>query len=505
MGGFTLFIIFIKKECIMSNFSVRVSRVLSSTHFRRRVPYLLLPIAMLAVISFVAFRPTALSLPAHALSNPLVLPPGWSAPPTPADNPITAEKFTLGRYLFYETALSGDSKTSCSSCHNSYLSFEAGGSHSGAFAFQSEPARMVPRLMNIGYDTVLTWDGHIQTLEDQVQIAVQKKGDLQGDTTVIFPILANNPAYTALFTQAFGDPTITLDRIAKAIATFERCLISGNSPYDQYLNGNASAMSSSAIRGMSLFFDTTKTNCSECHNNLGSKDNASTNIFTDNNYYRTGTFENITVPDGGYGFDTTTDTLREGEDPGRAAVTGNSMDIGKFRTPSLRNVAISGPYGADGTVPSLQQVIENYNDGGNAGRGDSVANQDPRIKPLGLSDSEMLDLEAFLTCLTDLSFISNPAFQYPGAATASVDDHIVASDLSLYPNPSTGAVNVECPDFTGATEATLISESGVTVWRQSLNSDGKLQLNFSGISNGSYRLILRSADAQQTVPIVLQR
>ncbi len=499
----------------MSNFSVRVSRVSSSIPLLRKAPYLLLPAAMLAVITFVAFRPTALTLAAHTLSTPLVLPPGWSAPPTPADNPITQEKFVLGRQLFYETALSGDGQTSCSSCHDVYVSFASAsgtaGSHTGAFGVQSEPARDVPRLMNVGYDTVLTWDGHIATLEDQVEIAVQKKGDLQGDTNVIFPILASNTAYTAMFTQAFGDPTITLDRIAKAVATFERCLISGNSPYDQYVNGNTSAMTASGIRGMNLFFDTTKTNCSECHNNLGSKASLmSANIFTDNNYYRTGTFESTVpgVPNGGYGFDTVSDTLadtlREGVDPGRAGVTGDSNDIGKFRTPSLRNVNLHAPYGADGTVASLAQVIQNYNKGGNASRSDIVTNQDPRIRSLGLTDSEMTDLETFLDDLTDNTFISNPAFQYPGVPVASVDDHIIANNLSLYPNPSTGTVNVECPDFSGSTEASLVSDGGVTVWQKTLNSDGKLQLNFSSIPNGSYRLVLRSEDAQQTVPIILQ-
>jgi cytochrome c peroxidase len=496
----------------MPSFSVGLSRVFSSIRSRRVAPYLLLPGAMLAMVSIVAFRhPSALSLPAHTLNNPLVLPSGWPAPPVPADNPITAEKFALGRYLFYETALSGDGKTSCSTCHDSYSSFAAtaGGSHSGANGIQGLPARTVPRLMNVAYDTVLTWDGHIATLEDQVQIAVQKKGDLQGDTNKIFPILASNPAYISMFTLAFGDPTITLDRIAKAIATFERCLISDSSNYDLYVNGNDAAMSASAIRGMNLFFDTTASGakCAECHNNLGSIDpNAPGNIFTDNNYYRTGTFE-PSQPGAGYGFPTPKDSNL---DAGRAAVTHDSADIGKFRTPSLRNVAIRGPYGADGTVPTLMQVIENYNAGGGTSFDSGITtiripNQDPRIKPLHLTSAQIQDLYAFLNSLTDNSFNSDTTFGPPSSEpTAIVDDHIVANDLSIYPNPASGMVNVECPDFTGSTNATLISENGATVWRQTLNSDGKLQLDFSAIANGSYRLVLHSGDEQQTVPIVLQ-
>jgi cytochrome c peroxidase len=482
------------------------------TRVRRAIPFLLLPAVLLCLVSVVAFRtPAVHSFSPHTLSIPLQLPPGWEMPPVPADNPITNEKFVLGRQLFYEVALSGDGKTSCGTCHNSYLSFAARGSHGGAFGDTSKPARMVPRLINVAYDTVLTWDGHIQTLEQQVQIAVQKKGDLQGDTSVAFSKLASNPAYAALFAQAFGDPAITLDRVTKAIATFERCLISGNSPYDQYINGDTSAMSSSAVRGMNLFFNTAKTNCTDCHNNLGSKTpNVQGNIFSDNNYYRTGTFEPQLGPGGtgGYGLDTTSDTLSDTLrflDAGRAAVTRDSEDIGKFRTPTLRNVALTPPFGADGTVFSLAQVLENYNMGGSNRSKTKIPNQDPRIKALGLDSGELLDLEAFLNSLTDLSFISNPAFQDPGAAAVQVDDHIISNDLSVYPNPASGFVNVECPDFAGSTEATLISERGATVWQQSLNSDGKLRLDLSGISNGSYRLILRSGEVWQSIPIVLQQ
>ena len=171
---------------------------------------------------------------------------------------------------------------------------------------------------------------------------------------------------------------------------------------------------------------------------------------------------------------------------GRAAVTGDTGDIGKFRTPSLRNVRLHPPYGADGTVPTLAQVIQNYSNGGNAERGDVVSNQDIRIKKLNLTNQQMTDLEAFLDDLTDDSLISNPAFQDPGPPAIVEDGYVISGNLSAYPNPATGTVNIECPDFTGSTDATLVSASGATVWRQTLNSDGKLRLDFSGIANGSY-------------------
>src|SRR5947209_14870515 len=128
----------------------------------RIASFLVLPAAVVAMLSFVAFRHSAtIVLPQGTPSNPLQIPPGWPAPPVPADNAITPEKFVLGRQLFYETGLSGDNNTSCGSCHNPRISFAARGPHGGAFGDTSKPARNVPRLLNLAYDTVFTWDGHI--------------------------------------------------------------------------------------------------------------------------------------------------------------------------------------------------------------------------------------------------------------------------------------------------------------------------------------------------------
>lgn len=488
-----------------------VSRFLFGS--RRMGPFLVLPIAVTVLTAALAFRPVPVQPQSEI--NPLVLPQGWAPPPVPYNNPITNEKFVLGRQLFYAKELSADGQTSCGTCHDQALAFGAGGPHAGSNDIQSRPIRMVMRLANVGYDTVLTWDGHIQTLEEQVAIAIQKKGDLnQPDTAAAFAKLAENPAYIQMFKNAFGDGQITMDRISKAVATFERCLISGNSTYDQYLNGTAE-LSQSALHGMKLFFDTGSTNCSECHNNLGSQGNTSNNIFTDNNYYRTGTFEFSPSVKGGYGMDSTQDTTQDTtirEDAGRAAVTRDTSDIGKFRTPSLRNSALMGKnYGADGTVDSLITVIENYNNGGsNTTDGgktffSKISNQDPHIKKLNLSTTDMSDIRAFLNDLTDLSFITNPAFHDPGDATMSVDDHVIGENISLYPNPSVGSVNIECPNFTGLTDVSVIDASGNTVWNESVMANGKLQLDLSQVRNGSYRVRLHSATNQQIIPFVLSR
>jgi cytochrome c peroxidase len=489
----------------MSHSPIRSSRAL----------YLLPAFALLVLT--VAFRGTPTGeLPDVQDNNPLKLPAGWAMPPVPADNPITAEKFTLGRYLFYEVGLSGDNKTSCGTCHNPRLAFAARGSHSGAFGDSSKPARVVPRLMNVAYDSVLTWDGHLHSLEEQVHVAVLKKGDLRADTVVAFARLANNPAYSKLFESAFGDSKITLDRIAMAIATFERCLISSSSPYDQYMAGDKSAMSASAVRGMELFFDTTTTNCAFCHNSGDAGNgNVAGQLFSDNNYYRTGTFE-VSDPrnGGGYGIDTTNrDTTRDG---GRAMVTKKIDDVGKFRTPSLRNVALTPPFGADGFVTQLGLVLQNYNRGGDTAAFAStdggkhfqftrITNKASRIKPLNLDSTQLLDLAAFINALTDYSFISNKEYLDPGTPQMKVDDRIVSAGISLYPNPALGAVTVDCPDVTGMVEARVLSSSGAAVWHKAMISDGSLQLELAGIPNGSYRLELISPSAHRAIKFVIER
>jgi cytochrome c peroxidase len=262
-------------------------------------------------------------------ASPLVLPAGWHAPLVPADNPITEDKFILGRQLFYEKELSGDGKISCGTCHQQSLSFsDTIPGMSGAFGV-SNTIRHAPRLVNVAYDSVLFWDGHAHSLEEQAQMALLRPGDLEADTSNTIAKLSNNPAYAALFTNAFGDATVSVDRIAKAIATFVRCLVSGNSAYDQYVNGNQSALSAAALRGMNLFFDTVN-HCSECHGRLDSiNTNTLGNLFTDNAYYSIG------IP---------LEYYHSGKiDSGREDVSRDSNDFGKFRTPSLRNVGVMGP------------------------------------------------------------------------------------------------------------------------------------------------------------------
>jgi cytochrome c peroxidase len=468
----------------------------SSTSLRKLAPFLLLPVVIVAAIVTSGFRSGGSDA---TLSTPLQVPEGWPQPAVPSNNPITPEKFVLGRYLFYEVGLSGDYKTSCGSCHTARASFSSGvGAKAGAFEHSSNPKRTPPRLCNLGYDSVYTWDGHLRALEDQVAAAIVKRGDFEADTNVVKNRLSMSAAYPSLFKQAFGTSDVTIERIAKAISTFERCLISANSPYDRYMHGETSAMTPSAIRGMTLFFDTSQTNCSGCHNNQDSTVSpmVACNTFTDNNYYSTNTFDSTGK---GYGFD----TLSDG---GRFLVTRDSDDAGKFRTPTLRNVALGAPYGAAGSVQSLATVVHNYNIGGF--RSIRLRNQDPRIKPLGLTSAEEKDIVNFLVALTDTSFITNPEYQDPGPA-AAVADHAIVDYINVYPNPSPRYVTIASSQLTGLSsriEARVIDSRGIIVAYQTLaNESGGVRVDLGALPNGSYTIMLGGGANIKACKIVLEK
>jgi cytochrome c peroxidase len=327
-------------------------------------------------------------MPPASKSDPLVVPAGFKRPPIPADNPITAEKVTLGRQLFYEVKLSRDNSLSCAGCHQPSASFSDAGKSVSAGISGQVGKRNAPSLVNIAYDTTFFWDGRAHTLEQQATMPITnpiEMGSVGVDSATVLKKLAADPYYLKLFENAFGDSKITFDRIGKAIASFERTLISGNSAYDRMkFQHDSSAMSASALRGMALFFDQSSTgaNCVGCH----SGDN-----FTDNGFYATGFTQEY-----------------YNSDPGRATITKQDSDIGRFKTPTLRNVALTAPYAANGGTATLYDMIKHYNDGGNHTR-----NQDSRIRPLNLTDEQMNDLVAFLNSLTDVSFTKRSDFQKP--------------------------------------------------------------------------------------------
>ncbi|RFM24153.1 MAG: cytochrome-c peroxidase [Candidatus Thermochlorobacter aerophilum] len=311
------------------------------------------------------------SEPVHSRDAPLnlSLPAGFPAPPIPANNPLTVKKVELGRRLFFEKKLSSNGKVSCSSCHLPERAFSDTLPTSVGVSGRAG-LRNAPSLTNVAYNGSYFWSGGALSLEAQAISAIENKEEMNGQFPEIIAWLTADASYRQLFEEAFQSPPTFLN-ILDAIAAFERTLISGNSRYDRFQRGDSSALNDSEKRGMQLFFSE-RTNCFRCHGGF----NFTTNEFHDNGsqaVYR---------------------------DVGRYSMTFRPSDKGKFKTPTLRNVALTAPYFHDGSMPTLADVVEHYNRGG-AGS----PNQSPLVRPLGLSAQEKQDLVNFLNALTDEDFI----------------------------------------------------------------------------------------------------
>jgi cytochrome c peroxidase len=281
--------------------------------------------------------------------------------PAPSDNPITAEKLALGERLFAEARLSADGRTSCATCHQPERAF-TDGRRTARGVFGRTGRRNAPSILNRAYGTAFSWDGRFGTIEDQVQEAIANSQDLGLPVSVAAARLSDDATYVAAFDVAFGAP-ISQDRLVQAIATFVRGALSGDSPVDRLLAGDAAALSPAARRGYALFNGAAR--CSRCHAGP---------LFTDDDFHNTG--------------------VSWGRDAGRFEVTGRPEDRGRFKTPTLRDVALTAPYMHDGSIRTLEAVVDFYSRGG--GRN---PNLDPAIRPLGLSRSERSDLVAFLRAL----------------------------------------------------------------------------------------------------------
>lgn len=307
------------------------------------------------------------------------VPSDFPAIQTPQDNPISAEKADLGRSLFYDTRLSLDRSVSCGSCHHQEFAFSDGGNAVSRGFDGHTGLRNARSLTNVAYNTAFFWDGGVPTLEVQALAPILHPDEMNMNTDTLVARLETDQRYREMFQRAWGTPEITIERITKSIATFERRLISSDSPFDRWNRGDSGAMSAAAVRGYQLFFGE-QGDCFHCHGSFN---------FTDNGFHNDG-------------IDSTTG------DPGRFRITNRVLDNGKFMTPTLRNVAVTGPYMHDGRFSSLEEVVHHYNRGGT---GDS--NQDPVVRPLHLSDNEIADLVAFLNALTDATFLSDTSLSNP--------------------------------------------------------------------------------------------
>ncbi|MEZ4702849.1 MAG: parallel beta-helix domain-containing protein [Rhodothermales bacterium] len=307
--------------------------------------------------------------------------------PVRPDNPLTAERVELGRLLFFDPVLSGGNDISCATCHHPDLGFSdnrltsmgVGGRHLGRGRTGGASLRRnAPTLWNAAFNHRQFWDGRAADLEAQAAGPIQDPSEMAQDPDELVRELERIPAYVRAFREAFedaGDAPISFERVTYAIAAFERTLTSRNARYDRYAAGDRSALSPSERRGLDLF-RSLKTRCFECHN-LPTFANPD--------------FKIIGVPDGDLE-----------PDLGRAEVEGQGYERA-FKVPTLRNVALTAPYMHNGVFETLGEVLDFYGGGGGRGLGDTIPNQDDKIRPFTLTVREKDDLINFLHALTDES------------------------------------------------------------------------------------------------------
>lgn len=303
------------------------------------------------------------------------IPKGFPEVDFPDGNEFTNERWELGKQLFFDKAMSIDSSISCASCHQPTLAFSDEVDFSIGVRDQ-KGTRNSPSLANVAYQPYLTREGGVPTLEMQVLIPIQEHDEFDFNIVEIANRFKDDSNYAEMALKAY-DRELDHFVITRAIACFERSLLSGYSPYDQYINYDKnSALSASAIRGMDLFFSE-KTNCSKCHGDFN---------FTNYAFENNGLYE-------------------EYDDPGRFRLTEEETDRALFKVPSLRNIDKTAPYMHDGSLVDLAEVIEHYQSGGR-----NHVNKSMLIQPLDISDSEKNDLIEFLKSLTDETFVNNTLF-----------------------------------------------------------------------------------------------
>ena len=286
--------------------------------------------------------------------------------PQPPDNPTTTAKVALGKDLFFDPRLSGNNRVSCATCHVPNKAFADGRAFSIGVKGQ-KLARNTPTILNLGFQKELFWDGRAKSLEEQALMPVKSPQEMNQPIEELILELKTIGEYRESFTRAFEDG-INAVNVAKALAAYERSLISKPSPYDDYLNGDKKALSVSALRGLELFEG--DAGCVRCHNGP---------LLSDGKFYRLGV---------GRG------------DVGRAVITGKREDAYRFRTPSLREVSRTAPYMHDGSKKTLYQVVEYYYRGVPT-RGPEGLELD--VEPLSdRSFTEIDDLVAFLRTLTNV-------------------------------------------------------------------------------------------------------
>jgi len=369
---------------------------------------------------FSAHPQTAASWSAKELAAPAEyqwqLPKGFPAPRVPADNPMTLQKVRLGRYLFYDQRMSVNGTQSCATCHQQRLAFTDGKAQGVGATGQVHP-RGAMSLVNVAYTASLTWanpDEH--SLEHQALTPMF--GDhpvelgMTGQGEAYLQILRSDYLYREMFAAAFpgeADPFL-ISNVTKAIASFERTIISASSPYDRYHNGSDdNAISASAKHGEALFFSE-PLSCFRCHGGFNFSDATVSETSRDGEpqFHNTGLY-NVA---GAFSYPAPNRGIYE--------YTSKPEDVGKFKAPTLRNIALTAPYMHDGSAETLNQVLDHYAAGGrtlagssNAGDGSHNPNKDPLIRGFQLSRQDRADLIDFLESLTDENVLTDPRFTDP--------------------------------------------------------------------------------------------
>lgn len=313
----------------------------------------------------------------------LSIPAGFPQMIIPANNPMTVEGVALGRRLFYDVILSGDNTISCASCHIQSAGFTDSLKQFSLGIDAVPGTRNSMPLQNLGWDRLFFWDGGASNLESQVAGPIENPVEMHETLANAIQELNAHPTYPGLFKQVFGELPITSSMLLRAVAQFERTLISGNSRYDRYARGEV-ALNDQELRGLDVFTSFDKGDCTHCHV-LGS-------TMTDFEFRNTG-LDSIYA------------------DEGRARITLSQSDVGKFKTPSLRNITVTAPYMHDGRFATLMECIDHYNTG---------FHYHPNLDPLlatatkgRMTQQDKEDLLVFLETFTDVDFLTNPEFSQP--------------------------------------------------------------------------------------------
>jgi cytochrome c peroxidase len=343
------------------------------------------------------------------------LPPGFPEPALPADNPMTAEKVELGRHLFYDERLSNNGSQSCASCHQQELAFTDGLARAIGSTGEAHP-RGSMSLGNVAYTSTLTWANPLlRDLERQALVPIFGDAPVElglREQSELEERLAAVGVYRALFARAFPEQAspVTANNAMKALASFQRTLITGNSPFDRYqYRSDVTAMSESARRGFALFSGE-RLECFHCHLGFNLSDHTS---YADKAFF-TQPFHNT----GLYNLD----DMGAFPEPNRGVfeVSGAPGDMGRFKAPSLRNIAVTAPYMHDGSIATLSEVLDHYAAGGrvieagpNRGDGSRSPLKSNLIRGFRLSNAERADVLAFLESLTDEEFLNDARFSNP--------------------------------------------------------------------------------------------